>query len=242
MYKRQVYILAPSTILVAIAVDRYLSKARRIPFAVPVLATISILIIGFGFSTIHGQKYQRDVLKNIHSLFPNPVTYLDYCGMVPSFDRILEPGLFINPDSLDNRRYFSETPFMEKLLQKHQPKFYISNIAALDVDNVFAHSIALKFSQTDENALRDNFVHFWGPIYVAGKHLPRSDANTEIAFNIIVEGDIYLSWGVNDHCRWSKVNCQFHHLFGCWSTYLFKRYIGRRANNLGRQFAKTRTG
>lgn len=185
------FVLAPAAIIVAVGADQYLSKPRKLPFTVLVLSSISILIISFGYSTVHGQKYQRQVQSNIHTIFPKSETYLDYCGMVPSFDRILEPGIFINPE-IDNGERMVGAPFMENLIRKRQPKFFLSNISALDIDNLFKHSLHFKLLPEDETVLRQNFVHYWGPVYIAGKKFENVREDSSIEFEIIIEGKYTL--------------------------------------------------
>ena len=185
------FVLAPAAIIVAYGADQYLSKPRKFPFEVPVLTCIGILIIGFGYSTLRGQQYQRDVLKNIHDIFPNSESYLDYCGMVPSFDRIVEPGLFITPD-VNFGSVIRNGPFMEDLVRKRQPKFFIANSSVLDLDGMFSHIWYAKLSSGDDAFVRQNYLHHWGPVYIAGKNLRGVHTQSTVQFEIIIEGTYTL--------------------------------------------------
>jgi len=112
---------------------------------------------------------QREILHGVHEMFPEPVPYIDRCHMVSSF-----PMVGIQMTTWDMERYTkANLPIMHDLLVRRRPVFILANIAHLNLSQpwgtgreIFQVDPLLK---EDFMVLRDNFIHHWGIVYVAGK-------------------------------------------------------------------------
>ncbi len=132
------------------------------------------------------QGTQRLALDAVHRIFPEPVAYIDRCSMVSSFPKV---GLFMSTWSLEDYRLRGK-PIMADLLAREQPRFVLANVASLDLqrpaldtdDSVYA------LLPDDDATLRDNFVHHWGPVWVAGKRITLDDAHAAVTVVMPIGG------------------------------------------------------
>lgn len=176
------FMLAPATILIAIALSMPIFKKGSI--VIPAfLAVILLNVISvFPRSMAQNLNAQKQVLQTVHNLFPEPTSYIDRCAMVSSYPK---SGLFMSSWVMTDY-YKKNTPIMETILTEDQPKFILANIDGLDLDNITKNSYR-RFLRSDEELLKSNYVHHWGPIYVAGKFVELA-ANKPQDFYVYIEG------------------------------------------------------
>ncbi len=130
------------------------------------------------------QSTQRKISSVVHSIFPKPVPYIDRCGMIPTFSKT---GFFMSSWGIEGI-LASGRPAIAPLITKVQPKMVIANHsiltqaldASIDPRNVTLHP-------DDVAALRANYIHYWGPIFLPGM-VVRPDATKQAAFSLIIEG------------------------------------------------------
>lgn len=128
---------------------------------------------------------QRDLVEAVHEIFPEPVPYIDRCGMVASFPKV---GPFMTTWTLSEYRARNED-IMPTLLQREQPKLVIDNVAGLSLKRSSVRgSHALRPS--DFRTLKENYVHHWGRLWVAGKSLTATAE--EKNFEIVIAGTYTL--------------------------------------------------
>jgi len=132
------------------------------------------------------QGIQGVVLDAVHQIFPEPVPYIDRCGMVASFPKV---GLFMSTWTLEDYRQRG-TPVMADVLAREQPRFVLANVPSLDLgqpvldvdDGVYA------LLPADAALLRDNFVPHWGPVQVAGKRITLDDEHPSVTSSWAIGG------------------------------------------------------
>jgi hypothetical protein len=127
---------------------------------------------------------QREVIAAVHEMFPEPVPYLDRCGMISSFPRA---RVFMSTYVLQRYRERG-VPSMGRIVAEDQPRFLLANVSGLalqqpwDTVQISDHRLL----QEDFEFLQNNFVWHWGPIWLPGKRLALS--GREMRFGIVVGG------------------------------------------------------
>lgn len=174
-----VFMLAPVSVWVAISIDFFLKKSEQ-RLALPILAVLTFWVGSvFVRSMGQDQAYQRQVVALVHEIFPQPVTYIDFCAMISSFPRIDNGALFINSHTLDRSAYFAaKQPVLDKILQNNPPKLVLGNVKALDFDDKMPYVVQSEMLPQDDVILRANYRHFWGPIYLPGQDIAAADTGT----------------------------------------------------------------
>jgi dolichyl-phosphate-mannose-protein mannosyltransferase len=164
------FLMPPALVLCAVTFD---ALAGRIDGGslrdghLTVLATMAIAlgIVWYGVDTgPDGTLAQRQVIRAVHEMFPQPVPYIGRNGMVASFPRI---GFFMSTWGLEDYRA-GGTPVFTYLVRTYRPKFLIVNSKALE--DAFDGNPGDLFDE-DAAVLREHFVRVWGPLYVAGVHV-----------------------------------------------------------------------
>lgn len=108
---------------------------------------------------------QRFIVDAIHGLFPEPVPYIDRCGMIASFPKA---GPLMSTLYLARYRSVGK-PIMPGLLRSRQPVFLLNNVAGLQLGGPWDPNEPNRLLQEDFEYLQANFVQHWGPLWVAGK-------------------------------------------------------------------------
>ena len=144
----------------------------RTRFAGAVLAVLAVpsLAVAASFYAAHPDDAtapQRTVLDAVHTLFPQPVPYIDRCGMVVAYPKV---GPFMSSFVLARYRARA-TPVMQRLVATQQPVFVLANVSGLDLARPWSELSTLRHRllREDFEYLQANYVHHWGPIWVAGR-------------------------------------------------------------------------
>jgi hypothetical protein len=129
---------------------------------------------------------QRNLLSTIHTMFPEPVPYVDKCSMVSSYPKV---GLFMTVAGM--RNYLQRgKPIMDDLLANKKPIFLLANYLFLDLSsnepprNIHGQALL----EADWKALKSYFIHHWGPIWIAGKQFSLGPDIPMQNFDITVPG------------------------------------------------------
>ncbi len=187
--------ILPGACLLAGAVWRRIEVlALRRPLLAGALAlAVAVLVARTGwqwFEANHDERTlpQRDLVAAVHEIFPEPVPYIDRCGMVSSFSKV---GPFMTSWSMASYRE-RKTPILEDLIREKQPKLLLANVESLQLKRAFRKTPAShRWLPEDYAILQDNFVHHWGAIWVAGKSLV-APVEEEALFEILVPGPYTL--------------------------------------------------
>lgn len=128
---------------------------------------------------------QRRLVNAVHQIFPEPVRYLDRCGMISSFPRA---RVFMSTYVLQRYRDRG-VPSMAGIVAEDQPHFLLSNVSGLALhlpwDTV--QTDQRRLLKEDFEFLQNNFVQHWGDIWVPGKRLTLS-GSAPLVFTIVVAG------------------------------------------------------
>lgn len=128
---------------------------------------------------------QQAVLREVHRLFPQPVAYFDFAGMISPFPKA---NAFMS--TWGQTRY-----------RNGETESYRAAMARLDVPLLLANNDVLARNQSaegpawellpdDARALREGYVRHWGPIWLAGQRFAAGSAPRE--FTIHASGDYTL--------------------------------------------------
>jgi hypothetical protein len=165
-----------------------------------VLIVSGNLVIYAGKNWEDRRVAQSEIITLVHELFAKPVPYIDRNSMVSSFPKV---GFFMSSWGIEGYRERG-VPIMRGILKEHEPKFLIANRRLLWLDHTQEEAEGMLrdylLLDDDFHVLRENFVHHWGALYVAGKRLsPNADGRTRVEilisgpYSLESEGAIYLS-------------------------------------------------
>ena len=183
------FMLAPASVLIGIGFER-IAYYRKGLFAGFFLAFLAIgAAITYRNSLNQEVADQRSMLALIHSLFPQPVPYIDHTSMVSSYPK---QGIFMSGWGMaDYRR--EGVPIMESIIATKSPRFVLATRWSLDVENLSPElSEASRYGllAADVRALQDNYLRYWGQLYLPGFRVKGTSAKTvSIAGRYRVEAD-----------------------------------------------------
>lgn len=181
-----VYMLPPVTVACGIVLAWFTTRYGSLS------ATI-LLLLGAGFviaseppNTI---ERQRQMLHVADQMFPSPVAYFDSCAMLGRFPKA---NVFMTPWGID--QYLAGGfPSLEETMASKAVPLMVNN------DHMFEEALNGKaavpsFLPGDLAAIRDTFVHLWGPFWIAGEDIPAKSVDHR--FEIRVPG-VYTVHGAS---------------------------------------------
>lgn len=185
------FILAPSAILCGAAIS-LLPERPGAAFVVPVAVGLAFCaLVDYRAAIQSSNAAQRLTLDVIHRMFPEPVAYIDRSSMVSSFPKA---GFFMSV--LGMKEYYARgVPVMRGVLEREQPRFLIANRRMLDLDKLGPDDHwpeRFGLLREDVETLKANFIHHWGPVYIAGKRLRLASGKPDTAFEVLVAGPYTL--------------------------------------------------
>jgi hypothetical protein len=176
------YILAPVMVAAAVAIE---TLAKKI--SVPILAA-ALLVGAVATSATTSREVltaQRDVIAAATEIFPRPVAYFDSPGMMVDYPKA---NFFMSSWGVMKYRAGAEPTFLEVMSRETVP-LLITNREPL-IRNQNGPGPAPELLPQDAAALRQGFVHHWGPIWVAGQRF--SPAQTAEQFVVHAPGTYTL--------------------------------------------------
>jgi hypothetical protein len=189
-----VFILSPAIIFCGIVFHNIIEAFRKAgPIFSPVILAALTLIVFFNFVfyylvfSSNRNFEQKRLLKAVHEIFPEPVSYIDGCSMVSSFPMV---GFFMSSWGMENYLKTNK-PIMRDILIKHHPLFVLANVPHLNLSLPRTKAVSdtnYSLLEEDWNVLKLNFLHHWGPIYVAGKQFEFSSVTDFQRFEILIPG------------------------------------------------------
>jgi hypothetical protein len=190
-----VFVMPAALVLCGLGYDRLTANRTSRRDDIPITFLATLIIAGSALAHVSlrwqdGTTAQRQVIQAVHEIFPEPVPYIDRNGMVSSFPKV---GFFMSTLGLRNYRDAGRPVFAD-LLRTRGPKFLLVNSPALS--SVFEERSGTVDGEqllmaSDVAVLREHFVPYWGPVYVAGRalHLPQ---DLEVAWEVLLEGTYRL--------------------------------------------------
>jgi hypothetical protein len=160
------FILAPVAVLAGFGAMRMPLMIRAAGLVLLTASAVSAYLQGLS----HGNGHQRSVLAEIHRLFPRPVPYIDHTSMVASYPK---HAFFMSSWGMTDYRRQAE-PVMQSIVAGQQPKFILVTRPLLDVENLdpaVSDNSPRGLLADDVRTLKENYVRYWGPIYLPGFRL-----------------------------------------------------------------------
>lgn len=174
-----VYMLPPVTVACGVV----LSLITR--FRAMTIAMIALLLSGGGLILSNEPpnpiERQRHILRVAHAMFPGGVAYFDSCAMLGSFPKA---NVFMTPWGID-QYLLGGFPSLEKTMTT-KPVPLVVNDDYMFEDALNGKGPVPAFLPGDLAAIRDTFVHLWGPFWIAGEDIPAGASNH--AFRVRVPG------------------------------------------------------
>ena len=186
-----VFILAPGIVLCGAFFERLVGIVRRRSPRLSGVLTAVLSVAVFSNAAVHyvrntyDQKIsQREHLQLIHLLFPEPVPYLDRCSMVSSYPKV---GFFMSSWGMTRYQRAGE-PVFARAIREEEPRFVLGNVASLVLGMANSSFPEIyRLLPEDAEALRSNYVHHWGALYVAGKTFPQVPSEPR-SFEMLIAG------------------------------------------------------
>lgn len=159
---------APASILVATAIAAAhcaMTRMARPALAAMVAVSLAVLLFAQGLRDIPylshpRQAEQRQLIAAVHSIFPDPVPYIDHSGMIASFRKV---NFFMSNWGVE--RYLARgRPFMPSAIEQFQPPMLIMNRAEL----VPGTGSFARLLPEDRRIIETQYLRYWGPIRIAG--------------------------------------------------------------------------
>ena len=186
-----VFILSPAVVLCGVAFQHVSSRdgaGRRSPILAFVLALVVFGSMSRGYLSNMADRIQpqREIIELAHRLFPEPVAYIDRTTMVASYPKV---GFFMSTWGMEQYRDLGRPIFRDAIV-KQRPLFLIANSRSLepDGDQDWLRAAGVALFAEDHAVLRENYVHHWGDLYVAGKKLRLSEGGQSVEFEILIPG------------------------------------------------------
>src|SRR5690606_33563033 len=110
---------------------------------------------------------QHHMLALIHSLFPEPVPYIDHTSMVSSYPK---QGIFMSRWGMTDYRR-DGTPIMETIIAHKSPHFLLATRPLLDVEKIKpdrSEKSPYGLLAADIRSLQSNYLRYWGQLYLPG--------------------------------------------------------------------------
>lgn len=163
-----VVMAGPAAVTIAAAVaglHDLVIRVVRPGFANAVALALVALLGAQGLRDLHflaqpRQEAQRQLISAVHTIFPNPVPYIDHSGMIASFRKA---NFFMSTWGVEN--YVARnSPFMPAAIARYQPPLLIGNRFEL-VPGTGNYGMLL---ERDRQIIETQYQPYWGPIRVAG--------------------------------------------------------------------------
>ena len=173
-----VYMLPPVTVacgvVLAWLVERYSA-----------MAVAALLLLGGGLVFYNEPpnpiERQRQMLRVADTMFPQGVAYFDSCAMLGRFPKA---NVFMTPWGID-QYLLGGFPSLEEVMAS-RPVPLIVNDDYMFEDALNGKEPVPAFLPGDLAAIRDTFVHLWGPFWIAGEDIPAR--SNDYRFQIRVPG------------------------------------------------------
>jgi len=163
-----VVMLAPASVLAGFAIEEMATLVRK--YSRESLAAALVLVVWTGL-LYQGLKHvdrlryddqyaQRLLVSAVHQIFPEPVSYIDRCGMISSFRKV---NFFMSTWGIESYRNRGE-PFMPSVIRQWQPAFVLENHQVLNPSYRYDNGLL----PLDSDHIARFYPKYWGPIRVAG--------------------------------------------------------------------------
>jgi hypothetical protein len=172
-----VFILAPAAVTFAPIFEYLLRRTGVTLISIVLLLFPLIMFVRTPTDTL---DVQRKVSEEVARIFPRPVMYVDFCGMIGDFPR---PFQFLTSRwGLMRYRERGEPLLVEAMARQPVPLLIVNDSSLeLALEGVRSERT---FLPADADAIRENFLPHWGPIWLAGKRIAPDSSPSELMIKI----------------------------------------------------------
>ena len=177
-----VFIVPPAAVAATFAVKAIQERISVSTLCIAFVANALIMSLATPRGVLDNQ---REVIVAVHRIFPEPVAYFDFPGMIVDYPKA---NFFMTTWGM--RKYWDgkEAPFVDVMARTTVP-LLILNDATL-TSNQTGPAPAHVLLPADGRALREAFIPHWGPLWVAGRRFAAESAAQD--FTIYVPGTYTL--------------------------------------------------
>lgn len=192
-----VFLLAPAVLLCGVTFQRLLSPrdtgnaGRAFVVAVVLVLTVSASLGKVYLANAQDRTgEQRRTVALVHELFPEPVAYIDRTTTVTSFRKV---GFFMSTWGVESYRAAGK-PIFRDLIMRQRPLFLLATTGPIDPrrDQAPFRAVGYALFEEDYQVIKDNYVHHWGELYLAGKTLRFNGGAEGIDFEMLIGGTYTL--------------------------------------------------
>ncbi len=122
---------------------------------------------------------QHALVDAVHQTFPEPVAYIDCCGMIGTFTKVNE---FRTRWGIEKYLRTGKPLIREAMMAQPVPLLLDNKDEFADaIDGVAEHTL----HPQDTAAIRANYIRLWGDIFVAGRNV---EAQSSVGWDVMVPG------------------------------------------------------
>lgn len=162
-----VFILPPAAVAAAFAIRPIL---ERIPVPALAVAFVANALVISAVTPRAVLDTQRQVIAAVHHVFPEPVAYFDFPGMIVDFPKA---NFFMTTWGM--RKYWDgkEERLVDVMARETVPLLLLNDVTL--TRNQTGGTPVRELLPPDGRALREGFIPHWGPLWVAGRRFAASE-------------------------------------------------------------------
>ena len=131
-------------------------------------------LIGYAFEEDSPIDKQRALIDTAYSTFPKDTAYFDFMGMLAEQPKA---NPFVTPATLKQYHLANRSIYRAAMEERPVPllvddDFQFQQLFAEPYVPTLTEGGVPHFSPDDAEALRDTYLHWWGPFYLAGEEVP----------------------------------------------------------------------
>lgn len=181
------YVFMLPWVLVACAVSMPFITARITASGTAALFLVFGLI-GFAFEEESPIGKQRELIDTAYATFPEGTAYFDFMGMLAERPKA---NPFVTPANIRQYHLANRSIYRAAMEERVVPllvdnDFQFQQLFAEPYVPTMTEGHIPHFSAEDAEALRDTYVQWWGPFYLAGEEIPAGES--PYSFTIRVPG------------------------------------------------------
>jgi hypothetical protein len=175
------FIMLPAVLAAGLGAEAMTSRSLRL-VVIAAMALPPLAVVPRAWT--EDQSAQRMVAHAAHELFRSPVGYLDRSSMLPSFPH---SGFFMSTWGIEGYLAGGKPRLAQAVVGDQPPLLILNSPLLRDAVAPRGGPLPWRLLPTDAEALRENYIEQWGPLWVAGKSLPAAGN-----FAIVIEGTYTL--------------------------------------------------
>ncbi len=171
------FILPPAVVAIAPEFGVMLRRYGYLFITLVLVANAAVLSLTQDRAVI---ERQRTIQSGLREIFPQPVAYIDNCGLAGDFPRAVNK--FATAWALRDYRRKGIPSYSNAMLQEVVPLLLVDSPTLLEAVKGDAGPEGLRAS--DVAIIQSNYILHWGSAYVAGKNIPAGSQNRLLQFAV----------------------------------------------------------